>query len=115
MSRQSFDCLEAIWIPDGIRDIPFRRDIFLRNAICPAGREGIHIISRESKASIYRICEANISRRRKAIYRRKETQTDEKTIKELAVELTVELSELCDSIKAKSIFTNQLLRSCSSI
>ena len=40
---------------------------------------------------------------------------DEKTIKELAVELTVELSELCDSIKAKSIFTNQLLRSCSSI
>ena len=39
----------------------------------------------------------------------------EKTIKELAVELTVELTELCDSIKAKSIYTNQLLRSCSSI
>ena len=38
-----------------------------------------------------------------------------KTIKELAVELTVELTELCDSIKAKSIYTNQLLRSCSSI
>ena len=32
-----------------------------------------------------------------------------KTIKELAVELTVEVSELCDSIKGKSIFTNQLL------
>ena len=39
----------------------------------------------------------------------------EKTIKELAVELTVELTELCDSIKARSIYTNQLLRSCSSI
>ena len=40
---------------------------------------------------------------------------NEKTIKELAVELTVELTELCDYIKAKSIFTNQLIRSCSSI
>ena len=40
---------------------------------------------------------------------------EEKTIKELAVELTVELTELCDFIKAKSIYTNQLLRSCSSI
>ena len=39
----------------------------------------------------------------------------EKTIKDLAVELTVELTELCDSIKARSIYTNQLLRSCSSI
>ncbi len=40
---------------------------------------------------------------------------EEKTIKELAVELTVEITELCDSIKAKTVFTNQLLRSCSSI
>ena len=40
---------------------------------------------------------------------------EEKTIKELAVELTVEVTELCDLIKAKSVFTNQLLRSCSSI
>lgn len=40
---------------------------------------------------------------------------NEKTIKELAVELTVELTQLCDSIKAKSIFVNQILRSCSSI
>ena len=39
----------------------------------------------------------------------------EKSIKELAVELTVEITELCDSIKAKAVFTNQLLRSCSSI
>jgi four helix bundle protein len=40
---------------------------------------------------------------------------EEKTIKELAVELTVEITELCDSIKARSVFVNQLLRSCSSI
>ncbi|MBO7401236.1 MAG: four helix bundle protein [Clostridia bacterium] len=40
---------------------------------------------------------------------------EEKTIKELAVELTVEVTELCDLIKAKSVFTNQLLRSSSSI
>ena len=40
---------------------------------------------------------------------------DERSIKEYAVELTVTISELCDQIKAKSVFTNQLLRSCSSI
>ena len=40
---------------------------------------------------------------------------EEKTIKALAVELTVEVTELCDSVKTKSVFTNQLLRSCSSI
>lgn len=40
---------------------------------------------------------------------------EQKSIKELAVELTVEINELCDNIKAKAIFTNQLLRSCSSI
>ena len=39
----------------------------------------------------------------------------EKTIKELSIELTVELTELCDSINAKSIYMNQLLRACSSI
>ncbi len=44
-----------------------------------------------------------------------EYEMAEKSIKELAIELTVELTKLCDSIKAKSIYTNQLLRSCSSI
>ncbi|MBR3144869.1 MAG: four helix bundle protein [Clostridia bacterium] len=39
----------------------------------------------------------------------------ENSIKELAVDLTVEITELCDKIKAKSVFTNQLLRSCSSV
>ncbi len=39
----------------------------------------------------------------------------ENSIKELAVELTVEVTELCSAIKGKSIYTNQLMRSCSSI
>ncbi len=40
---------------------------------------------------------------------------NDKTIKELAVELTVETTAICDNIKGRSVFTNQLLRSCSSI
>lgn len=39
----------------------------------------------------------------------------DKTIKELAVELTVETTAVCDNIKGRSVFVNQLLRSCSSI
>lgn len=39
----------------------------------------------------------------------------EKTIKELAVELTVEMVELCDKVRGRAVFTNQLLRACSSI
>ncbi len=40
---------------------------------------------------------------------------DNRTIKELAVELTVEITAVCDSIKGRSVFVNQLLRSSSSI
>lgn len=40
---------------------------------------------------------------------------ENKTIKELSVELTIEITEICDNIKGRSIFTNQLLRACSSI
>ena len=39
----------------------------------------------------------------------------DKTIKELAVELTIEVTEMCDTIKGRSVFINQLLRACSSI
>ena len=38
-----------------------------------------------------------------------------KTIKELAVELTIEITAVCDNIKGRSVFINQLLRACSSI
>ena len=40
---------------------------------------------------------------------------DNKSIKELAIELTVEITAICDGIKGRSVFVNQLLRSCSSI
>ena len=40
---------------------------------------------------------------------------ENKTIKELAVELTVETTAICDNIKGRPAFVNQLLRSCSSI
>ena len=41
--------------------------------------------------------------------------TDNKTIKELSLELIVETTNVCDQIKGRAVFTNQLLRSCSSI
>ena len=37
------------------------------------------------------------------------------TIKELAVELNIEITAACDNIKGRAVFVNQLLRSCSSI
>ena len=40
---------------------------------------------------------------------------NEKTIKDLAVELTVEVTFVCDKIQKRSVFVNQLLRACSSI
>ena len=40
---------------------------------------------------------------------------NDKTIKELAVELIVETTAICDGVKGRSVFINQLLRSCSSI
>ena len=46
---------------------------------------------------------------------RKRKSTKEKTIKELAVELTIETTATCDNIKGRAVFVNQLLRSCSSI
>ena len=39
----------------------------------------------------------------------------DKTIKDLSIELTVEITAICDRIKGRSVFINQLLRSCSSI
>ena len=49
------------------------------------------------------------------VYRRKGHFMNDKTIKELAVELVVETTVICDNIKGRSVFVNQLLRSCSSI
>ena len=46
---------------------------------------------------------------------RKRKSMKEKTIKELAVELTIETTATCDNIKGRAVLVNQLLRSCSSI
>lgn len=79
-------------------------------------KRGIYSISHTNEVSVYRICLKNkYIASPYAIYRRKELLMNGKTIKELAIELTVELTELCDSVDAKSIYKNQLLRSCSSI
>ena len=40
---------------------------------------------------------------------------NDKTIKDLSIELTVDITAVCDHIKGRSVFVNQLLRSCSSI
>ena len=40
---------------------------------------------------------------------------DNKTIKELAIELTVEITSVCDNIRGRSVYVNQLMKSCSSI
>ena len=62
---------------------------------------------------LYRIlCEQNISHYR---LDKEMAPMDNKTIKELAIELTVEITYLCDNINGRSVFTRQLLRSCSSI
>lgn len=39
----------------------------------------------------------------------------DKTIKQLSLELIVDVTNICDNIKGRSVFVNQLLRSCSSI
>ena len=38
-----------------------------------------------------------------------------KTIKEMAVELTIDITRICNGIKGRSVFVNQILRACSSI
>ena len=64
-------------------------------------------ISQTNAMSLYRTSKASISQKGKVM--------ENKTIKELAVELVVEVTAICDNIKGRSVFVNQLLRSCSSI
>ena len=39
----------------------------------------------------------------------------EKTIRELSIELTLDITNICDGIKGRSVYVNQLMRACSSI
>lgn len=36
-------------------------------------------------------------------------------VRDMALQLTVEITEVCDSIKGRGVYTNQLMRACSSI
>ena len=63
---------------------------------------------------VYRIWK-QIYRTSESEYIAKGEEMESKTIKEFAVELTVEITSICDNIKGRSVFVNQLLRSCSSI
>ena len=78
--------------------------------------EGIYIISQAKQSEAYIAYEQGeyISHLQRK-YIAKGIYMNEKTIKELAVELTVEITSICDCIKNRKVFTTQILRSCSSI
>ena len=89
---------------------------YIFDAIYPFGtRKGIYIISQPDNVRLYRICFTNISYEQSEYIAKEVKKWIKKTIKELAIELTVETTIICDSIKNRSAFINQLLRSCSSI
>ena len=88
---------------------------YIFDAICPADTDWnlYHIVTEQSEVishfyKIHRASEASISQKRF-------NKMDNKTIKELSVDLIVEATAICDNIKGRSVFVNQLLRSCSSI
>ena len=81
----------------------------------PSGREeGIYIISQPNASEVISHLFIKYIARAKRVYREGDNM-DNKTIKELSMELTVEITTICDKIKGRSVFVNQLLRSCSSI
>ena len=91
--------------------MPIVRDISSMRYALRGMRNLYHIATEQSEVISHL---ENISRC-KATYRKRSSIMDNKTIKELAIELTVEITAICDKIKGRSVFANQLLRSCSSI
>ena len=90
--------------------IYLRCDMSLRDEIW-----NLYHIATEQSTVISHFAKSKYIARAKRVYRRKRLMMNDKTIKELAVELTVETTAICDNIKGRSVFVNQLLRSCSSI
>ena len=78
-------------------------------------KRNLYHIATEHSEIISNFAKAKYIERAERVYRRKVIIMENKTIKELAVELTVETTAICDNIKRRSVFVNQLLRSCSSI
>ena len=83
----------------------------------PAGREKEFVSYRRQAQQVYIATEWNevISHEQSSYIAERKYIMNDKTIKESAVELTVEITAICDNIKGRSVFVNQLLRSCSSI
>ena len=89
----------------------------------PCGARGIDIISHALKVRISHFimkyivfCTAkHIAEIKNHCVRKGIKEMNKQTIRESAIELTVAATELCESIQGKSVFKNQLLRSCSSI
>jgi len=77
----------------------------------------IYIISSLSVAKIYRFCAAKISNKRQFVYRQKEVimEQQKNQLREDTIAFAIEVSDLCDKIKGCSVYTNQLIRSSSSI
>lgn len=87
---------------------------YIFDTICPSGVVVGFILYRIWHSKIYRNQELIVSRERSE-YIAKDLTMKEKNIQELAVELTIEITQFCDTLKGRSVFVNQLLRSCSSI
>ena len=86
------------------------------HSICPAGREGIYIIS--NCEAVYRICVSKYIEWAKPIYRQKvviSLEANKNQLREETIDFAISVSDVCDGIKACSVFVNQLLRCSSSI
>ncbi len=85
------------------------------HSICPAGREGIYIISKRSytewASPIYRICVSKYIDRKAAI----SMEANKNQLREETIDFAIAVSDVCDDIKGCSVFVNQLLRCSSSI
>ncbi len=84
----------------------------------PCGARGIYIISNGCEASIYRVCRketyrlgvAQISTKRGGYMHGRKNQ-----LREDSIDFAVFVSDVCENMKGCSVYTNQLLRSSSSI
>ena len=85
------------------------------HSICPAGREGIYIISKRSyiewTSSIYRICVSKYIDRKVKIT----MESNKNQLREETIDFAIAVSDICDNIRGCSVFVNQLLRCSSSI
>ena len=97
------------------------RDIFdaryysvMRDILSGYKKRNLYHIAIEHSETISHLF-TNISHERSEYIAKENIDMDNRTIKELSIELTVEITSICDNIKGRSVFVNQILRSCSSI